>query len=113
MHLTLLVVVVVVAWLVSLWWRPFGRCPVCLASRVAAGLLRTAAGSKKRRRGPRGWGCGFCKGTGWHQRVGSRTLHRSLRRVRFELARIREERAREAASQVPGADPAEFEGRGD
>ena len=46
-------------------------------------------GSKRK---PRPVRCGVCKGIGRRQRPGSRTVHRSLRKIRRELARQRKAR---------------------
>jgi hypothetical protein len=71
---------VLAAWLLSLWVHPFGKCIRCRGRRV---IIR---GSKKR---PRAVRCRMCKGIGRRQRIGSRTLHRTVRRIRRELARQR------------------------
>jgi len=74
---------VVAVWLLSLWVRPFGKCIRCRGRRV---VMR---GSKKR---PRPVRCRVCKGIGRRQRIGSRTLHRTVRRIRRELDRQRKQR---------------------
>jgi hypothetical protein len=58
---------VVVLWLASLYFKPFGRCPACWGGRVRTG--------KRTRK------CRLCKGRGRHQRLGSRTVHRIRRQV--------------------------------
>ncbi len=71
---------VLAAWLLSLWVHPFGKCPHCRGRRI---VMR---GSKRRRRPVRCW---LCKGIGRRQRPGSRTVHRTVRKIRRELARQR------------------------
>lgn len=78
------------AWLLSLWVHPFGKCPRC------RGRRSVIKGSKKR---PRPVRCRVCKGVGRRQRVGSRAVHRTVRRVRRELDRQR--KARQAATASP------------
>jgi hypothetical protein len=80
------------AWLLSLWLHPFGRCPRCRGRRM---LIRG-------RRKPRPARCWLCKGAGRRQRPGSRTVHRTVRKVRRDLDRQRRERqaaTREETSQ--------------
>lgn len=67
-------------WAGSLYVRPFGRCLLCRGK----GNLRR----KGRRRAPV---CPLCKGMKRRQRLGSRTVHRTIRMVRAELARTRKE----------------------
>jgi hypothetical protein len=74
---------IVAAWLLSLWAHPFGRCWRCHGRRV---LIK---GSQRK---PRPVKCWACKGVGRRQRLGSRTLHRTVRRVRRELDRQRKQR---------------------
>jgi hypothetical protein len=91
---------VLTAWIGSLWLHPFGRCPRCRGRRVVI---------KARRRKPRGqrppkppWPvtCKSCKGIGRRQRIGSRTVHRTARRIRREMDRQRKQhQAAAAASQ--------------
>ena len=83
---------VLALWLLSLWVHPFGKCIRCRGRRV---VMR---GSKKR---PRPVRCRVCKGIGRRQRIGSRTLHRTVRRIRRELDRQRQ--ARQAVTT--GEDP--------
>ena len=59
---------VVTAWVLSLYFRPFGRCLLCRGGRV-------------RVRGRRVRRCRLCKGLGRRQRLGSRTVHRIGRQV--------------------------------
>jgi hypothetical protein len=76
----LILALAVTAWLASLYVRPFGRCLRCRGRRVIIGA----------RGRPRP--CPSCGATGQQQRLGSRTLHRTVRIVRAELARTRRER---------------------
>jgi len=69
-----------VIWVGSLYVRPFGRCLLC---RVKGNLRR-----RRRRRAPV---CPLCKGMKRRQRLGSRTVHRTVRMIRAELARTRKE----------------------
>lgn len=71
-------VVAVVAWLLSLYVHPFGRCLRC---RGRGAVIR----------GRRARPCPVCKGSKRRQRTGSRTVHRTVRMVRRELARTRKE----------------------
>ncbi len=71
---------VIAVWVLSLWLHPFGHCPRCKGKRMVM------KGSKRR---PRPVQCRKCKGVGRRQRPGSRLLHRTVRRVRRELARQR------------------------
>jgi hypothetical protein len=57
-----------VAWLVSLYVHPFGRCIACRGKRVRV------HGRRARR-------CRMCGGSGRRQRLGSRTVHRIRRQV--------------------------------
>ena len=57
----------IVLWLASLYFKPFGRCPLCRGGRVRTG--------KRTRK------CRLCKGHGRRQRLGSRTVHRIRRQV--------------------------------
>jgi hypothetical protein len=75
-------------WLGSLWVHPFGKCPRCRGRRVVI------KGTQKR---PRPVQCRVCNGVGRRQRPGSRTLHRTVRRIRRELERQRKQR--QAASE--------------
>jgi hypothetical protein len=77
-------------WVLSLYLHPFGKCPRCRGKRV---VMR---GSKRRLRPVR---CRVCNGIGRRQRPGSRTVHRTVRRVRRELARQRTAR-QHAATQA-------------
>jgi hypothetical protein len=81
---------VLALWVASLWVHPFGKCPRCRGRRV---VMR---GSKRRRRPKRCW---LCKGIGRRQRPGSRTVHRTIRKIRRELARQRKAR-QHAATQA-------------
>ena len=79
----LIALAVAAAWLGSLWVHPFGKCIRCRGRRV---VMR---GTKKR---PKPVRCKTCKGIGRRQRTGSRTLHRTVRRIRRELDRQRKAR---------------------
>lgn len=82
---------VLAAWLLSLYLHPFGACPRCHGKRV----LIKGSGRKTRARH-----CPACKAVGRRQRPGSRTLHRTVRRISRELGRQRKARqAAAAASQ--------------
>jgi hypothetical protein len=59
---------VAAAWLVSLHFKPFGRCPLCRGKGV-------------RVHGRRARKCWLCKGLGRRQRLGSRALHRIRRQA--------------------------------
>jgi len=71
----------VTGWLAFLYVSPFGRCLRCRGRRVI-----TSGRGKPRR-------CPSCSGAGRQQRPGSRTLHRTVRMIRAELARSRRERS--------------------
>lgn len=81
---------VLVAWVLSLWLHPFGKCPRCRGRRI---VMR---GTKRR---PRPVRCWLCRGVGRRQRPGSRTVHRTIRKIRRELDRQRRER-QHAATQA-------------
>jgi hypothetical protein len=74
---------VAVIWIGSLCVKPFGRCWLCLGK----GYLHL----KHSRRAPV---CPLCKGMKRRQRLGSRTVHRTVRMIRAELARTRKEAGR-------------------
>ena len=76
---------VVGLWVLSLWVHPFGRCPRCRGKRM---VIR---GTKRKPRPKRCW---LCNGVGRRQRPGSRTVHRTVRKIRRELARQRKQRQR-------------------
>ena len=76
---------VAAVWLASLWLRPFGACRRCHGSRI---VMR---GTKRK---PRPVQCPACKGVGRRQRPGSRTVHRTVRKVRAERDRQRKNRQR-------------------
>ncbi len=86
----------VAAWLLSLWVRPFGKCPRCRGRRV---LIMARRGKPHPKRPPRPVTCKACKGIGRRQRPGSRTLHRTVRRIRRELDRQRKTRQAAAARE--------------
>ena len=67
---------VVVAWLLSLNAKPFGKCPLCRGKG-----FRLRVRKKGRKTKARGRKCLLCKGKGRRQRLGSRTVHRVRRRV--------------------------------
>lgn len=67
-------------WVLSLYVHPFGKCLRCRGRRM---LIH---GSKRKRRPKRCW---LCKGIGRRQRPGSRTVHRTARKIRREIARQR------------------------
>jgi hypothetical protein len=71
------------AWLLSLYVKPFGRCLRC---RGRGNLHRPGS-----RRAP---ACPRCHGSRRQQRFGSRTVHRTVRMIRAELARSRKEASR-------------------
>ncbi len=80
---------VLAASVLSLYLHPFGRCPRCRGRRVVI------KGTSKR---PRPVQCTACKGVGDRQRPGSRTVHRTVRRIRRELDRQHKQRQAAAAS---------------
>jgi hypothetical protein len=82
------------AWVGSLWLHPFGKCPRCRGRRV---VIKGKRGSNKKRP-PKPVTCRACKGIGRRQRPGSRTLHRTVRRIRRELERQRRQRQAAAAA---------------
>jgi len=92
---------VLAVWLLSLWVHPFGRCPRCRGRRMAVPFgryliwlaYRHLTGSTRAKPRPRP--CRVCKAIGRRQRIGSRTLHRTVRRIRGELDGQR--KARQAA----------------
>ncbi len=61
----LIVSAAAVAWVLSLYLKPFGKCWACRGK----GNIRR----KGRRRAPKCW---LCKGARRRQRAGSRTVHR-------------------------------------
>jgi hypothetical protein len=83
------------AWIVSLWLHPFGKCPRCRGRRVVIKGKRRA----NAKRPPKPVQCRVCKGIGRRQRPGSRTVHRTVRRIRRELDRQRKQRQAAAASE--------------
>jgi len=85
-HLFLYAVAAAALWLGSLYVHPFGRCLRCRGRRV---VIR---GTKRK---PRPVRCPVCKGHGRRQRLGSRTVHQLVCRVRRELARQRQARLAE------------------
>ena len=87
MNLFLIGCAIIAAWVLSLWLHPFGACPRCRGRRV----IVKGTGRKTRARH-----CPACKGVGRRQRPGSRTVHRTVRRIRRELERQR--KARQAAT---------------
>jgi hypothetical protein len=84
----LIALLAVGAWLLSLYVRPFSRCPRCL-------------GRGNMTRGNRRPVCPLCHGLRRRQRIGSRTVHQLARRVRRELDRHRQQRAAAAAHPEP------------
>jgi hypothetical protein len=74
----LIVFAAAVMWVLSLIFRPFGRCWRCRGK----GNLRR----KGSRRAPK---CPMCKGLKRRQRVGSRTVHRVRRQVAAHWRGIR------------------------
>jgi hypothetical protein len=64
----LIVAGIIVLWLASLYFKPFGRCLRCRGGRVRARNGRVRK-------------CRLCKGHGRRQRAGSRTVHRIRRQV--------------------------------
>ena len=86
---------VLAAWLLSLWVHPFGKCPRCRGRRmVIKGKRRANA-----KRPPKPVTCRVCKGISRRQRPGSRTLHRTVRRIRRELERQRKQRQTAASEE--------------
>lgn len=69
---------IAVAWLGSLYVKPFGKCWRC-----------GGKGNLHRKGSRRAPACPRCKGRKRGQRLGSRTVHRTVRMVRAELARTR------------------------
>ena len=76
MTLVLVLAAVLALWVTRLYFRPFGPCPRC---RGKGAVIR----------GPKAKPCPRCKGARRQQRPGSRTVHRTVRMVRAELARSR------------------------
>jgi hypothetical protein len=74
---------ILAVWLLSLWVHPFGKCPRCHGKRMVI---------KRSSKRPRPVQCRVCKGIGRRQQTGSRTLHRTVRRIRRELDRQRQQR---------------------
>ena len=66
------------AWIGSLYVKPFGKCRRC-----------GGKGNLHRKGSRRAPVCPRCKGRKRGQRLGSRTVHRTVRMVRAELARTR------------------------
>jgi hypothetical protein len=87
---------VLAVWVLSLWLHPFGRCPRCHGTRM---VIKGARRKPNPKRPPRPVQCKRCKGIGRRQRPGSRTVHRTVRRVRRELDRQRKQRQTAAASE--------------
>jgi hypothetical protein len=97
LHHFLIGFAVLSVWLLSLWVHPFGKCPRCRGRRfVMRGSKRPASRGRRARRKP--VQCKTCKGIGRRQRPGSRTLHRTIRKIRRELDRQRTAR-QHAATQ--------------
>ena len=71
------------AWIASLYVKPFGKCWRC-----------GGKGNLHRKGSRRAPVCPRCKGMKRGQRLGSRTVHRTVRMVRAELARTRKEAGR-------------------
>ena len=67
-RLVLIILSLVVLWLLTLLFKPFGRCFWCRGKGV-----RIRKGKRKARK------CWLCKGKGRRQRTGSRTVHRIRR----------------------------------
>jgi hypothetical protein len=87
---------VLTVWVLSLYVHPFGKCPRCRGRRV---VMRSSSG-KRRRRPKRCW---LCKGAGRRQRPGSKTVHRTIRRIRRELHRQRTARQHTASEEPANA----------
>jgi hypothetical protein len=81
---------ILAVWLLSLWVHPFGKCHRCRGRRMVI----------KGKKRPRPVQCRVCKGIGRRQRIGSRTLHRTVRRIRRELDRQRKARQSVAAAMT-------------
>lgn len=78
-HHVLILAVVIVGYLLFVYASPFGRCPRCRGR----GVLINGSKAKP---------CPRCKGARRQQRLGSRTVHRTVRMIRAELARSRKEK---------------------
>lgn len=91
MNLILIGFAVLVLWVLSLAAHPFGKCLRCRGRRVVM------SGTGRKRRSKRCW---LCRGIGRRQRTGSRTVHRTIRKIRRELARQRVARQR----AIPGTE---------
>jgi len=90
MTLFLIICGLVVCWIVSLYWWPFGPCGRCKGSGRNAGSNRRRFGECKR-----------CGGSGRRQRLGSRTVHRTVLSVRSEQARDRKRKERRQRDGIP------------
>ena len=84
LSIVIIVLLVVAAWVASLYAQPFGACPRCDGGRIVI----LGSGPKLR-----ATTCPRCKGAGRRQRPASRTIHQLSRRVRRELDRQRKQRA--------------------
>lgn len=84
MTLFLLTVAALGCWVVSLYLWPFGPCAKCKGSGRNAGSTRKRFGECKR-----------CNGSGRRQRLGSRTVHRTVLSVRSERTRERDRKKRD------------------
>lgn len=80
MTVVLVAFAVLVVWVVSLYVHPFGKCPRC-------------KGTGNITRGVKAPVCPRCKGLKQQQRFGSRTVHRTIRMIRAERARTRQQKA--------------------
>ncbi|TDC41112.1 hypothetical protein E1281_37695, partial [Actinomadura sp. KC345] len=74
-------------WAVSVYVHPFRPCRRC-------GGAGRKPGSTRRRFGP----CNRCSGTGRTQRIGSRTAHRTVLSVRSEMAKERQRKREQKAT---------------
>jgi DnaJ-class molecular chaperone len=83
MTITLIALLALALWVLSLYVRPFGPCPRCHGKRT---VMR---GSQRKTRAVT---CTRCKGAGRRQRPGSRLVHSLARRVRAYRCRQHRER---------------------
>lgn len=79
--MTVFIVLTVLAslWVASLYVRPFHACPRCHGKGVIIS-------------GPKASPCQRCNGARRQQRFGSRTVHRTVRMIRAERARTRQQK---------------------
>lgn len=89
LNLALYGIWLLVMWLISLYFHPFGRCWRCRSRGVIIRGKPKVRNRGRKVRPPRPVICPACKGARRRQRAGSRVFHQLARRVRREIARQR------------------------